>query len=168
MAEPFDKLISILKLSKTDDLKITAMAEINRILGYLSQYPFNKGDGWGFTKNGTNKEIPLIDLKTSELISDLQNKKLPHTFRAMAANILSTRREKGVLEILITIAENDSHLLVRRNALNSFEKLTGFTNHISEMTNMGFVKNNLLNISFTKEVFQNNKDEWEKNFTKMK
>ncbi len=171
LAEPFDKLTSIIKLSENDELKMIAIAEVYRILSHLSlvQQP-SLSKGFGYEKSGTDEFFFIKDMKTSAMIDLLSKEQggASYIIRAKLVALLATKREKGVIEVLFNVIENDSHLTVRYNALNSFEKLTGFRNPMNEVTNMGIIKNDLLHIDFTRRSYQANKNKWEKTFSEMK
>ncbi len=65
------------------------------------------------------------DFETNWLIEDLINNQ-NWMVRTKAANLLARRKEINVPEALLEVMENDPNLWVRKEALDSFEKVTGF------------------------------------------
>ena len=49
------------------------------------------------------------------------------TVRVMAASALKNRKEKGVPDVLLNAARNDQKLDVVKEAIDSFESVTGYT-----------------------------------------
>jgi hypothetical protein len=71
------------------------------------------------------QEIKEADFKTAWLLQDLaKNQAWP--IRAKAAQLLGQRQEFGVPEALLNAMETDSNLWVAKEALDSFERITGF------------------------------------------
>ena len=65
------------------------------------------------------------NLETHWLIEDLINNQ-NWIVRTKAANLLAKRKEINVPEVLLEAMENDPNLWVRKEALDSFETVTGF------------------------------------------
>jgi len=65
------------------------------------------------------------DFETIWLIEDLINHQ-NWRIRIKAANLLAKRKEIDVPEVLLEAMENDPNLWVRKEALDSFERVTGF------------------------------------------
>lgn len=65
------------------------------------------------------------DFETIWLIEDLINHQ-NWRIRIKAANLLAKRKEIDVPEVLLEAMENDPNLWVRKGALDSFERVTGF------------------------------------------
>jgi hypothetical protein len=74
-------------------------------------------------EDGTH--IEEDDFETIWLIEDLKNHQ-NWMFRTKAANLLAKRKEIDVPEVLLEAMENDPNLWVRKEALDSFETVTGF------------------------------------------
>jgi len=78
-----------------------------------------------FTKDEEGNQVKGENFETSWLMDDLiQNK--DWRVRARAAELLKSHKEIGVPEALLDSMENDPNLWVRKEALNSFESVTGF------------------------------------------
>ena len=76
--------------------------------------------------DGSTAEIKDEDVPTQELIQLLvTNEKLT---RSVAAYILRNRKEKGVPEALLKTAKFDQNLDVMKEALQSFDLITGYNN----------------------------------------
>ena len=73
----------------------------------------------------TKNNITIDNLPTERLIAALsiqENWKI----RAKCAEHLKSRKEKGVHEALLNSIKNDAHLEVRKKAMDSFQRVTGF------------------------------------------
>jgi hypothetical protein len=68
------------------------------------------------------------EFKTSWLLIDLVASK-KWRVRALAAELLSGRKEKGIPEVLLNAMEHDPNLWVAKAALKSFESITGYKDH---------------------------------------
>lgn len=108
---------------KKQSFKIFAVAEILRVKGFYISGTRIKGISLSYTAPDGSKKTDA-EIPTHILISFLSNSNWP--LRANAAELLANRSEKGVPEALIK-AFDDSNLDVRKIALDSFERITGFT-----------------------------------------
>lgn len=115
-----------LKSYPSDDQELAerAKAAVLAIKGFYIGKTKIKGLKLHRTKeNGS--QIQEDDFETSWLIQVLEQN--PHwKIRARAAQLLAKRKEPGVPEALLRSMENDINLWVRKEALDSFEKVTEF------------------------------------------
>lgn len=73
----------------------------------------------------SGERIEEKDIETSWLIQDL-NESSNWVVRARVAELLKKRKENGVPEALLNAMETDANLWVCREALQSFESITGY------------------------------------------
>jgi len=76
--------------------------------------------------DGTKIDVKDEDLTTQELVRSLLASN-EWTVRVLAASALKNRKEKGVPEALLHAARNDQKLDVVKEAIDSFEAVTGYT-----------------------------------------
>lgn len=115
-----------LKNYPSDDQELAerAKAAVLAIKGFYIGKTKIKGLKLHRTKENGSR-VQEDELETSWLLQDLQRN--PHwRIRARAAQLLAERKESGVPEALLRSMENDINLWVRKEALDSFEKVTEF------------------------------------------
>ncbi|RJP95323.1 MAG: HEAT repeat domain-containing protein [Desulfobacteraceae bacterium] len=107
--------------SEDASLKTAANSEIARIKSFWIGVTRLKG--LNFIKNGEIKKDD--DLATTELIQEMLSNP-EWSVRALAAQALHKRKEKGVPEALVKCIKDDRNLEVIKNATRSFELVTGY------------------------------------------
>jgi len=118
-----EELTKISRESKDASLKTAANSEIARIKSFW--VGVTRLQGQNFIKNGVTKEDD--DFTTTELIEEmLSNPKWD--VRALAAQALGKRKERGVPEALIKCIKDDRNLEVVKDAVKSFDRVTGYKN----------------------------------------
>lgn len=116
-----EELETISRESEDASLKTAANSEIARIKSFWLGITRMKGQN--LVKNGEVKKDE--DFTTAELIQAmLSNPKWK--VRVLAAIALRKREEKGVPEALMKCIKNDRNLEVVKDAMNSFESVTGY------------------------------------------
>lgn len=116
-----EELEKISRESEDASLKTAANSEIARIKSFWLGITRLKGRN--LIKNGEVKKDE--DFTTAELIQTmLSNPKWD--VRALAAQALRKRKEKGVPEALMKCIKNDRNLEVVKDAMKSFEGVTGY------------------------------------------
>ena len=99
----------------------TAVIEIK--LSYIGTTRIKGMEVHRTKEDGTR--IEEVDFETIWIIEDLINHQ-NWRFRIKAANLLAKRKEIDVPEVLLESMESDPNLWVRKEALDSFEIVTGF------------------------------------------
>jgi len=117
--DSLEELERMVENVESADIKTAAAAEIARIKIFWTGA--TKIKGIPLTLYG----VKLSELKTKALIDDLLNNN-DWVVNALAAQELGNRKEKGVSEALLQCIDKNRNLEVVRDALRSFEKVTGF------------------------------------------
>jgi hypothetical protein len=112
-------LEKMVKEVENEDIKSAAQSQIERIKEYWITVSKTKG---AKLEHGGVKPS---DLKTNVLINDLLQGG-EWAVRALAAQHLGERKEKGVPEALLQSIDKDKHLQVVGDALRAFDKVTGY------------------------------------------
>ena len=120
----FKELSGISKNPEKADLSEVARAEIMRVKAFYATNNRLKGKSIQYT---SPKGMQIIDdkLQTATLLSEVKNN-ADWQVRAKFAELLKDRKEKGVAEALLEAACSDTNLDVSKQALESFEYLTGY------------------------------------------
>lgn len=116
----------LLKVYNSEDLDLNerARSAIIAIKGFYIGKTKIKGFEISY-KDEEGKPVKEENFETSLLIDDLiQNE--DWRVRTKIAELLKSHKEIGVPEALLDSMENDPNLWVRKEALNSFESVTGF------------------------------------------
>lgn len=116
-----EELEKISRESEDASLKTAANSEIARIKSFWLGVTRLKGQK--FIKNGEAKKDD--DFTTNELIQEMLSNP-QWNVRALAAQALRKRKEKGVPEALVKCIKNDRNLEVIKDAMRSFESVTGY------------------------------------------
>ena len=124
-AIPFEELESIYASATNNDIKMIALAEIFRVKNHFATMTRIKGIDVKYTHPQTGQEFTEKEIPTEALIQWLKEAE-PWKYRARIAQLLKKRKEKQVPEALLDAIKNDKNLEVRKNAMNSFEAVTGF------------------------------------------
>jgi len=113
--------------SKGESIRNAAKAEWFQVKRFYIGLTRLKGMNLAkWQSDGTKIDVKNDDLTTQELIQSLLNHNL-WTVRAMSASALSKRKEKGVPEALLQAIRLDQSLDVVKEAIDSFESITGYT-----------------------------------------
>ena len=110
--------------SQDDSIKSAASAQIARIKSFWIGVTRLKGQELSKTRPDGTKE-KSSDFSTAEIIHIMLSNP-QWNLRALAAQALKNRKEKGVPEALLECIKNDPNLEVVRDAVNSFSGVTGF------------------------------------------
>jgi hypothetical protein len=146
----FEKLEKIYHSSEDKYLKQSALSEILRIKGHFSIGSSIIGINITYNNPKTGTILKDDEIPTSELINQLRNN-TSEIIRKKITELLKTRKEKQVPEVLLDAIKNDNNLEVRRNALQSFESVTGFK------------RTDVFNYEPAKKWWDENKEKVEKN-----
>jgi len=125
-ATPFEQLQNIYDSSADEHIKKSALSEILRVKNHFATMTRIKGVNVRYTDPKTGKEFTDSEIPTEALIQGLRER-APWQIRARTAQLLKERKEKQVPEALLDSVKNDEKLEVRKEALNSFESITGFS-----------------------------------------
>lgn len=125
-AGPFEQLQNIYDSSADEHIKKSALSEILRVKNHFATMTRIKGLIVRYTDPKTGKELTDKEIPTEALIQGLRGAE-PWQIRARTAELLKERKEKQVPEALLEAVKNDKKLEVRKNALDSFESVTGFS-----------------------------------------
>lgn len=121
-----DELARIERESQDSSIKLAASSEISRVKSFW--IGITRLRGQELSRAGYDgKQRKQSDFATNELIQSMSSDH-EWNIRALAAKALGKRKEKGVPEALITCIKNDRNLEVVRNAVQSFERVTGYNN----------------------------------------
>lgn len=127
-AAPFEQLQNIYDSSADEHIKKSALSEILRVKNHFATMTRIKGLIVRYTDPKTGKELTDKEIPTEALIQRLRVREAePWQLRARIAELLKERKEKQVPEALLEAVKNDKKLEVRKNALDSFESVTGFS-----------------------------------------
>lgn len=119
-----EELERIERESQDVSIKTAASSEIARIKSFWVGITRLKGQELsGTSPDGKKKKSS--DFSTAEIIHEMLSHPLWNV-RALAAQALRNREEKGVPEALIMCIKNDRNLEVVKDAVKSFEGVTGF------------------------------------------
>jgi hypothetical protein len=122
----FEELENIYNKSTDHDIKMVALSEALRIKNHFATMTRIKGVSISYTHGATQKKFIEKNIPTEALIIQLKKDKKWQS-RARIAVLLKDRKEKQVPDALLDAIKNDKKLEVRKEALRSFEAITGFT-----------------------------------------
>jgi len=122
----FKKLEKTANDSTKPELIPAAVSEMNRVKAFFATMTSARGASITY-KGPLGSELKDSDISTISLISDLR-KNNNRVARIKIAELLANRKERNVPEALIEIMNNDTDLEVRKEALKSFDLITG---HVS-------------------------------------
>jgi hypothetical protein len=121
----FEKLERIMISSKDIYIKQSALSEILRVKNFISSGTSIRGVDVTYLDPNTGSILKNDKIPTSVLINGLIKNKSDQE-RAKIAQLLNKRKEKQVPEVLLNAIKNDKDLEVRKEAMDSFEAVTGF------------------------------------------
>ena len=124
-AVSFEKLEKLMISSKDENIRLSALSELLRVKNFISAGTSIKGVDITYRDPNTGSILNNDKIPTSELISDLMKNESGQE-RAKIVQLLNKRKEKQVPEVLLNAIKNDNDLEVRKEAMNSFESITGF------------------------------------------
>ena len=124
-AAPFEELENIYYNSKDANIKMVALSEIFRVKNIFASMTRIKAIEVKYINPKTGKEFDEKEIPTEALIQGLKKHKT-WQYRARIARLLRERKEKQVPEALLDAIENDKKLEVRKEAMDSYESVTGF------------------------------------------
>ena len=124
-AKAFEELEKIYESSADQDIKISALSEILRVKSHFATGTSIKGINVTSTNRKTGEVLTDDKIPTADLIRGLRESK-SWEIRAKIAALLKKRKEKQVPEALLNAIQNDNNLEVRKEAMDSFETVTGF------------------------------------------
>jgi len=153
-AAPFEELGNIYNSSTDEDIKMIALAEIFRVKNQFATMTRIKGIDVKYTHPQTGKEFIENEIPTEALLQGLK-KATPWQYRARIAQLLKRRKEKQVPEALLEAIRSDKKLEVRKEALDSFQSITGFTSR------------DVFRYDAAKEWWEENKKDLEKNLKEL-
>jgi hypothetical protein len=123
----YDKLVKVADDPKQPEAAMVASTQRFQVkIFYISGTRLKGAHLRRNQSDGSQVELKDDDVSTKQLI-ELLNAPDKGT-RAVAANILRTRKEKDVPDALLETAKIDDNLNVMKEALQSFDTLTGYDN----------------------------------------
>jgi hypothetical protein len=120
----FEQLKSYISVPSKSEMVNAAKAELLRVKNFYIRTTRIKAKTFSFTSSDGEK-LPDTEATTQVLLNSLAKDK-DWRVRARSAQLLKSRKEKNVPDALLEAARSDLMLDVRKNALKSFNLLTGF------------------------------------------
>lgn len=125
-AAPFEEIENIYQSSTDGNIKTIALSEIFRVKNNFATMTRIKGIEVKYIEPRTGKEFIENEIPTEALIQGLKETE-PWQYRARIAELIKNKKEKKVPEALLEAIKSDKKLEVRKEAMDSFEAVTGFT-----------------------------------------
>lgn len=123
-SDPYDKLVNFIENSNKKQDKAMLLALIKEVKGHFATMTSLGDSDISYTDPVTQEEIKNEQVPTEVLFNDFQSS-IDWKNRAKAVIILGSRKEFGVPELLLQ-AMHDEYLEVRKLAVNSFVRVTGY------------------------------------------